>query len=43
MVNELYQCIEKSVSNSDFQDIIMSELSVYKQAEGIFGNPITIQ
>lgn len=33
----LYNCIEKLVPNIDVQDKIIQDLSIYKQAENLFG------
>ncbi|RWR84728.1 hypothetical protein CKAN_01355300 [Cinnamomum micranthum f. kanehirae] len=39
----LYNCISKLVSNIDVQDKISQELSIYKQAENLFGLPMAIR
>ncbi|RWR83606.1 hypothetical protein CKAN_01236600 [Cinnamomum micranthum f. kanehirae] len=39
----LYNCISKLVPNIDVQDKINQELSIYKQAENLFGLPMEIR
>ncbi|RWR88718.1 hypothetical protein CKAN_01775400 [Cinnamomum micranthum f. kanehirae] len=39
----LYNCISKLVPNIDVQDKISQELSIYKQAENLFGLPMAIR
>lgn len=39
----LYACIERLVPDSSIQDKISAELSVYQNAEGLFGIPMTIR
>ena len=39
----LYSYIGKLIVDQDVQDKIMDELSLYKRAEGLFGNPMAIR
>ncbi|RWR76251.1 hypothetical protein CKAN_00468500 [Cinnamomum micranthum f. kanehirae] len=39
----LYNCISKLVPNIDVQDKITQELSIYKEAENLFGLPMAIR
>ncbi|KAH7681554.1 Ribonuclease H-like protein [Dioscorea alata] len=43
VTNGLYKCIERLIPNTHIQDEIMNELSLYKRAEGQFGNPMAIR
>ena len=43
VMSGLYNCISKLVTNIDVQDKIIQELSIYKQAENLFGLPMAIR
>ncbi|KAA0068068.1 hypothetical protein E6C27_scaffold238G00160 [Cucumis melo var. makuwa] len=43
IVNGLYSCITKMVASLDIQDKILAELSKYKRAEALFGQPLAIR
>ncbi|KAA0062060.1 hypothetical protein E6C27_scaffold89G004020 [Cucumis melo var. makuwa] len=43
IVNGLYSCITKMVASLDVQDKILAELSKYKRAEALFGQPLAIR
>nr|XP_018686228.1 PREDICTED: uncharacterized protein LOC103993628 [Musa acuminata subsp. malaccensis] len=43
VVSGLYQCIARLVPDIEIQDKIINELSLYKNAEGLFGNPMAIR
>ncbi|KAL4291295.1 hypothetical protein GQ457_14G000080 [Hibiscus cannabinus] len=43
VVNGLYDCIMRLVPTLDKQDKIMEELTAYKQAHELFGNPMAIR
>ncbi|CAL9112584.1 unnamed protein product, partial [Musa acuminata var. zebrina] len=43
VVSGLYQCIARLVPDIEIQDKIINELSLYKKAEGLFGNPMAIR
>ena len=43
IVNGLYSCITKMVASLEVQDKILAELSKYKRAEALFGQPLAIR
>ncbi|XP_050937796.1 uncharacterized protein LOC103500453 [Cucumis melo] len=43
IVYGLYSCITKMVASLDIQDKILAELSKYKRAEALFGQPLAIR
>ncbi|CAL9119038.1 unnamed protein product [Musa textilis] len=43
VLDGLYQCVTRLVSSLEMQDKIIRELSLYKNAEGLFGIPMTVR
>ncbi|GKV51788.1 hypothetical protein SLEP1_g58413 [Rubroshorea leprosula] len=43
IVKGLYDCIEKLIPNHDDQDKIIDQLHLYKEAEGMFADPMAVR